>query len=169
LFTDVAAADGATVDHHALILADHQRAWALDVARFGRHPMSRTFHGRDLFAPVAGYLAAGGDPQALGVPMRRLVALARPAEPHIAAIDHFGNLITSVAAAPNTRYTVIVGDRAIAMTDGSYGDATDVVVVVNSSGRLEIAVPNGSAAALLGLRPGDPITVRATTSPQESA
>ncbi len=137
---------------------------------YWRRPVSATFHGRDIFAPVAAHLSLGVPPERLGTPAGDWVrlAIAPPRRDgdgwvgEVVFVDHFGNLITNIpgealAALPAGRVEVQVGERLLRpLRVRTYAEAVgaDVVALVSSSGMLEVAVPNGSAARLLGARPG---------------
>ncbi|MCC6020885.1 MAG: S-adenosyl-l-methionine hydroxide adenosyltransferase family protein [Thermoproteaceae archaeon] len=144
--------------------------------RAGLPEVSRTFHGRDVFAPAAAYLSLGVEPRMLGVPVtswRKLeIPRARIEGNSILAraiyVDRFGNVYTSARdeiykiAAPGDRVCVETGRGAVeARFVETYGAAEpgDTVVLVNSEGYLEIAVVMGSAAAAHGLRPGQELRV----------
>ena len=146
--------------------------------RFFRHPVSRTFHGRDVFAPVAAHLAAREKFERLGPVIHDPVRMPRPEATwldgallgRIVHIDRFGNALTSLEAAAIARafpgveernLEVRVGSRSFAGITRSYGDAPvgTVVVVLGSSGRVEIAQVGGAAAVRLGLGEGDPVMV----------
>ena len=79
-------------------------AYALEESKFFRHPVSRTFHGRDVFAPVAAHVALGVPLDKLGPRVSDPVRLARPRFQHrdggilgrVAYIDHFGNALTTI-------------------------------------------------------------------------
>lgn len=154
-------------------------AWAITSREFMREPVSRTFHGRDVFAPAAATLACALDPARLGARITDPVRLPRP-EPQvrdgalrgeIMYIDRFGNALTNLderslaegfpGVAPGD-LEVQVGGRRIAGLARSYGDARvgTVVAIVGSSGRLEIAQVGGAADARLGLGAGDAVSVR---------
>ena len=135
-------------------------------------PGSATFHGRDLFAPVAAWLAGGGEAAELGPPIADPVRLAWPTarrqggELHgeCLAADPFGNVVTSIRASDlhaATPVRVRVAGRSLRLVR-TYGEGRpgEPLALVGSSGRLEIAVREGSAAALLGLGRGAPIVVR---------
>lgn len=132
--------------------------------RFFRPEVSHTFHGRDIFAPVAGHLSAGVSPSEIGEPASEWVHLDRPTPaigPHsiigeVIFVDRFGNLITNISAAelpvPPTR--VQLGRRTL--PEGwrwvrTYGeaDAGSLVVLVSSVGTIEIAEVQGNAAQRL--------------------
>lgn len=122
-----------------------------------------TFHGRDVFAPAAARLALGATLASLGEPHRDPV-VRRTAETRrlpdgrvegvVITVDRFGNCVTNIVGARVTR--VEVAGRALPMRR-TYADVPpgDAVAIVGSSGLVEIAVRDGSAAALLGLRRGD--------------
>lgn len=125
-------------------------------------PRSATFHGRDLFAPAAAYLARGGTAGALGPEVSDPVLLAWPdavRQPGqlrgvILAADPFGNLVTSIRAADLAGATVrevdVAGRRTRLVRTFGEGERGELLALVGSGGRLEIAVREGSAARLLG-------------------
>jgi hypothetical protein len=150
---------------------------AFDISRreFWRSPVSPTFHGRDVFAPVAAHLSLGVPPAEFGAPVSSLVTLplTRPERAadgslvgHVRHIDAFGNLITDVAeqALPPDRgaITIHVGGRSIAGLSHTYACAEvgGLVALIGSSGHLEVSRNGGSARELLGARVGDEVTVR---------
>lgn len=135
---------------------------ALDLEHLQLHPASRTFHGRDVLAPVAGWLAGGRYGFAsLGPRIVDPVPLALPASPCVVHVDHYGNLVTNVdvAATPGVG-RVRVGDHVLAIR-GTYADAApgELLALVGSYGLVEIAVNCGNAAQTTGLGRGAPITV----------
>jgi S-adenosyl-L-methionine hydrolase (adenosine-forming) len=142
-------------------------------ARLGLPPPSCTFHGRDLFAPLAAELAATALlPEHFG-------PLAAPADPaplpratrdgdsvlgRVVLADRFGNLITNIGAGSLAGFrqpVVDAGGRAMALLP-TYGaaDRGAALALVNAFGLLELAVCGGNAAALLGLGEGAPVRVR---------
>ncbi len=140
--------------------------------------VSRTFHGRDVFAPAAAYLAGGLAPAQLGPavadPVRLAWAEMREVAGAIAGsvvhVDRFGNLVTSIHADSvtglGTQTRLRVSGRLLRMV-GTYGDLDhgEVGALRGSSGRLEIAAREASAAALLKARRGTPVLVSRTISP----
>lgn len=149
---------------------------------------SETFHGRDVFAPVAAHLAAGVEPGKLGPTCQSLRSLRLPRpvrcadgslRGEIIYIDHFGNLITNIRRAtlersfeaPPEQLELRVKRRAVRGICGTYADRQegDLLALVGSSGHLEVAVNRGSAARLLGCEKGDTVTLmlpkRAPASP----
>jgi S-adenosylmethionine hydrolase len=147
--------------------------------RFFRLPVSRTFHGRDVFAPVAAHLARGVAPERLGPAVPDPVRLTRKAcrvvdgrlEGTIMYVDRFGNGLTDLTAAilahafpraAESDLTVEVVGRRLHGVAHSYGDAPigTAVAIIGSSGRLEIAQVGGRAAPRFGFGIGDRVTVR---------
>jgi S-adenosylmethionine hydrolase len=141
-------------------------------------PVSATFHGRDVFAPVAARLACGAPLAAAGEPLEpaELVALERT-EPrreenaliaHVVASDGFGNAILDAAGddliASGLRLGDAVGARAggrrvrgvVARTFSDVGQG-GLIVYEDAGGALAVAVNGGDATALLGLRAGDEV------------
>ncbi|HEY2992414.1 MAG TPA: SAM-dependent chlorinase/fluorinase [Methylomirabilota bacterium] len=153
------------------------RAFELAEADFRLPVVSRTFHGRDLFAPAAAHLASGLDPARLGPPVSDPVRLSWPEVRAVAGAvagavvhtDRFGNLITSIHArtlAPvNADLVVRVGGREVPLV-GTYGDLSvgRPGALIGSGGRLEIAVREGSAATLLRARRGTAVVVSRRSS-----
>jgi S-adenosyl-L-methionine hydrolase (adenosine-forming) len=131
--------------------------------------VSRTFHGRDVFAPAAAHLLRGVPLVDLGPRVNAWVELARPAlvrradgslEAHVVAIDRFGNLVLDARAADlPPRPCFEVNGRGIDGLVGTYAEAAGLCALVGSSGRVEIALPNGSAAVLLGATRGEAVSV----------
>jgi len=138
-------------------------------------PLSHTFHGRDMFAPVAAHLSKGLPIQNLGPSKKDFVKLDWP-QPHRSAnsvtgeivyIDGFGNAITNISHEPLARPAESSGAlfakrRRLCSIKPSYQAVPrqKAVAVPGSSGFLEIAVNGGSAAAKLGLKIGDAVTFR---------
>lgn len=155
-------------------------AHALTDERWFRHPVSRTFHGRDVFAPVAAHLAAGVPIERFGPRIEDSVRLPAPPvieragelEGRIVFVDRFGNVLTNLTAqaiehafgadTPGSALEVDVFGRAVQGLAQSYGDAPvgTVLAILGSSGRLEIAQVGGHAADRLGIGERDPVVVR---------
>lgn len=123
-------------------------------------PVSDTFHGRDVMSPVAAWLASGQPLAELGPPVTDWVRLQirEPVERDgetigsVIHIDSFGNLITNLTArSVSPKSEVRVNDQPLRRVR-CYGDAStgEVVALIGSGGRLEIAVVNGSAAERFG-------------------
>jgi S-adenosylmethionine hydrolase len=143
------------------------------LARFGVNRPSATFHGRDIFAPVAAELAAGRcEPANLGEVVSTLVP-AWVDEPTVEGssvtgmvitIDHFGNLISNIDATAIERFRlplVHAGNHSFPLLR-TYGDTQpgEYLALINSFGVIEIARAEQSAAEGLGLSRGAPVIVR---------
>lgn len=122
---------------------------------------SNTFHGRDIFAPAAGHLAAGEIYTQLGpfhsyqVPSSPFVPAAQGVSGTILYIDHFGNLITNFRQGEFTPHTAIIQNHKIPVGK-SYSEANpgDLICIPASHGLWEISVRDGSAAERLGIGVG---------------
>jgi hypothetical protein len=147
------------------------RAVSLTNEAYFRQPVSSTFHGRDIFAPVAAHVSLGVPLAELGPPAEEVLALApfrARRQPdgslrgRVIHIDVFGNLVTDVRCEdlPAGRPTVEVAGRRIAGLSLTYQESAEILAVVGSSGYLEIAAPGASAAELLGAALGMPVVVR---------
>ncbi|MCS7049226.1 MAG: SAM-dependent chlorinase/fluorinase [Verrucomicrobiae bacterium] len=122
-----------------------------------RQPVSRTFHGRDVFAPVAARIAMGMPWQQVGPVVAGFERLAWPEKSQVLYVDRFGNAITNIRTKPRC---VTVGGRSVRVVDFYQQGARDEpVALMGSSGFLEIAINGGNAAAVLGLRVGTPVEV----------
>ncbi len=153
-------------------LPDGWTAYHLTERKYWREPVRSTFHGRDIFAPVAAHLSAGVAPSALGPPLTHLTAFAVPRavetdgriEGCIQHIDRYGNLVTNIGeallSAAGGGLTVEVGGREVVGLSPSFQGEGPLVAVIGSGGWLEIAVPNGSAARELAAGIGDALRVR---------
>ncbi len=133
-------------------------------------PRTATFHGRDLFAPAAVYLARGGTAGALGPEISDPVLLDWPGAARegdeirgvMLAADPFGNVVTSIRgtdlAGAAAMEVDVSGRKARFVRTYGEGERGELLALVGSGGRLEIAVREGSAARLLGVGTG--LTVR---------
>ena len=151
----------------------------LDRPRFWLPSVSTTFHGRDLFGPVAAHLARGVPLSELGSPCDAMQTIPFPlacrdadADGRLRAVhgavihvDRFGNLITSLGAEdlPPDPIVQIAGRRIVGLAfhfQPSAAPSTEpLIALLGSAGLLEIAVPNGSAAARLSIGVGAAVTV----------
>ncbi len=147
-------------------------ALRLDVEDYWHHPVSKTFHGRDIFAPVAAHLASGVPFEALGTPVEDLVMLSWPLPTHrpdgciegeIVHVDRFGNLVSNIPGEEmeDRQYFVIIDGATISEVRATYADVYPgaLIALVGSHGHVEIAVRNGSAADLLGVTAGEKVTL----------
>jgi len=134
-------------------------------------PISSTFHGRDIFAPVAAHLSKGIPPRELGEEVESLAYLpiATPSWRgdlllgQVVHIDRFGNLVTDIPSqtlAEASEVEVEVCGRRIRGLAAFYGQAEGLLALVGSYDTLEIAVRNGNAAGELGARLGDTVRVK---------
>lgn len=136
--------------------------------RFGTNPPSTTFHGRDIFAPLAAHLSMGRSVKVFG--KRR--ALNKPSPvfctpeagvgiARILHVDRFGNLITNIPEEYFEPITLKVGNTRIAQHIRRYVEGPDAqpCLILGSSGLIEVVVKNGSAAKMLGVDAGTQITV----------
>lgn len=151
-------------------------AFHLTNKKFWLPVLSGIFHGRDLFSPVAAYLASGVPLEELGMPIDDPVRLPLPRpertasgwHAHIIAIDHFGNLATDLPAAwikEPAKVVIHLAGREILGLSATYGErlAGSLLALVDSHGRLEIAVSCGSAAGVTGLQVGGRVEVVEST------
>ncbi|MCF8335759.1 MAG: SAM-dependent chlorinase/fluorinase [Bacteroidales bacterium] len=138
--------------------------------------ISNTFHGRDIFAPVAAHLSNGVHPQMLGEASREVKTLSLP-EPqvkddeitgHVIHIDRFGNLITDIEQRKVDNLSISYDMLAVHLSREticgirkSYAEVTEgkVLGVFGSKGLLEISVNKGNAAELLDMEKGDQVMV----------
>jgi S-adenosylmethionine hydrolase len=153
--------------------------WAavtLEAPAFRLPAVSRTFHGRDLFAPAAAHLSLGLPLERLGPPLNDPVRLTWP-EPRweggalvgeVLHVDRFGNLVTSLRGTalaelgPEEGWAVEIEGRSLGPPVRSFseGPSGASAAILGSSGRLEIFVRRGSARALLGAERGALVRVR---------
>lgn len=140
------------------------------------NPLSTTFHGRDIMAPVAARLSLGLAPGRLGACQPELARLEwteacvsdAKIQGCVESIDSFGNLITNIAAdalanVPRGEQTTIVCDEH--QTHGIFQAYADqppmtLIAVIGSSGRLELAIVGESAADMLGIPVGAAVTIQ---------
>ena len=139
------------------------------------HPVSNTFHGRDIFAPVAAWLSKTWQTAAFGEeisdPMRFSLPKPKAAgsalKGIVLRIDTFGNLMTNFAAEELPQLTaggplrMTVNGKAITKLAQTYaqGEAGEAFAIVGSSGFLEISVHKGNAARALGVQRGAEVIV----------
>jgi S-adenosylmethionine hydrolase len=156
----------------ALVAPGAREGHEIVAADFRRPEVSPTFHGRDIFAPAAARLAAGASPAEAGPRVTLEGSLGpRPllishgggqVTGHVVHVDRFGNLITDLPAeALPPRAAVRIGTVEIRPLRGTYTDVAkgQLLAYVGSSGTLEIAVRDGSAAETLDLGRGAAVLV----------
>jgi S-adenosylmethionine hydrolase len=141
--------------------------------RYFLKPVSRTFHGRDVFAPVAAHLASGVAPSRFGTRIADYIKQSfdgarrtgkKSWSGSVLKIDRFGNAITNlhsneIPTVKNRAFTLKVGTARVTRLASTFseGPEGEPFVIVGSSGFLEIAMNQGSAAAKLGVSPGAPV------------
>ena len=154
-----------------LALSSECRAISLTNPAYWRSTVSSTFHGRDIFAPIAARLAGGEDIAKLGDPIRSVRGLPassfvldeRTIQTRAIWIDHFGNVILAVHRREVSGWkacAAVVGAREVPGPVGNYEKALEPRLLFGSSGLLEIAAYRRSAAEDLDLKRGDEVTVR---------
>jgi S-adenosyl-L-methionine hydrolase (adenosine-forming) len=168
----------------SLVLDRHPdaRVHALENAALWRPQVAATFHGRDVFGPVAAHLAGGVPLEACGPRLADPVRLPFPPvrtvgstqwEGAIVHVDRFGNLISCITAEAlagmiGADGDVVVGaGGAVAPLVRTYGDVApgEPCALIGSSGLLEFALRDGSASEVLGAARGDVLRVRRVDQP----
>jgi S-adenosylmethionine hydrolase len=159
----------------ALVHETIKQVRVLESAKYFLQPVSRTFHGRDIFAPVAAQLSNGLSMQKLGRTVKDFTQLTWPEVKRTAHtiageilyLDRFGNAITNVerAALSDLELTqcTVSGRGQWRCPVGAFYQGVprgQPVALIGSTGRLEIAVNGGSAAKQLHLRIGDRVVLR---------
>ena len=150
--------------------------WKIISEHYFRQPVSKTFHGRDIFAPVGAWLSKSWQTAAFGEAITDFVRFAIP-KPKTAGntvkgivlrVDQFGNLVTNLTptevpalASTDGKFTIRAGNAAITKVVPTFalGPAGEAVGVIGSSGYLEISVNKGSAARAVGAGRGAEVTV----------
>lgn len=155
----------------AVAVPEGCHAVVIEKQRFMRRPVSATFHGRDVFGPVAAHLTLGVGIDELGNPVSEMVSLPPfravrlpdgSLRGRVVYVDHFGNLITDVRRddLAEGEYVVTMGGREIVGPARTYGEGSGLIALIGSAGFLEIAVGGGSAAQELDVAAGAILTVR---------
>ncbi|HWR64170.1 MAG TPA: SAM-dependent chlorinase/fluorinase, partial [Candidatus Thermoplasmatota archaeon] len=134
------------------------------------HPLSRTFHGRDIFAPVAAYIARGVPFGEIGTPTTHFFDMQFSLGEHrgdrivgkVLYVDRFGNLVTNIPddILPNDiegkKISVISGDRrwdqVVCAPSYGYAKQGELLITVGSNHFLEISINQGDAAQSLGMQ-----------------
>jgi len=164
---------GRLINNLQLELEPGLEAVAITKPQFWRPTVSPTFHGRDIFAPVAARLSLGFPLTDFGEVITSVTMLPLP-QPyqagdgsvvgHIVHIDSFGNLITDIRSSdlPQARgaITIEVGEQLISGLSRTYAGGSGLLALVGSDGYLEIAVREGSASAFLDAEIGGEVKIR---------
>ena len=141
-------------------------------------PTSNTFHGRDIFSPVAAYLAKGVDPLKFGEEVEDYVKFSAPRPKAVnettlrgvvLKVDRFGNLITNITpqdapmlfAAEAAAFKIVVGKREVTQIRQAYAEGApgEVFGIVGSMGFLEIAANRAAAAQVIGAGKGSEVSI----------
>lgn len=154
--------------------------WQLANEEYMLTPVSRTFHGRDVFSPAAAHLARGVEPAELGppLPVSALVRLEIPVaeigssslRATILYVDRFGNMQLNLTAAdalgagidPGTRIELSLPlERYYAVAARTFADARpgDLILYEDSYGNLAVAINGGDAASMFQAKPGDEVRI----------
>jgi S-adenosylmethionine hydrolase len=145
-------------------------AVAITDPRFWRHPVNPTFHGRDVFAPVAAGLSLGISLYEFGEKINSLHVFPIPKPSldqednligQVLHIDRFGNLITNIKNHDLPRKDVMIeaAGYCIKGISSYYAQNEGVMAIMGSSGYLEISLRDGSACDFLGMVEGDEIKI----------
>lgn len=153
-----------------------RRSIELTERRYARPTVSKTFEGRDRFAPAAGWIAKGVDLSAFGRPAGEIQQLAIPTARvvddmltgEVLRIDRFGNLVTNIdhklfdKFAQSGGIEISAGTHRVGRVVATYADAApgEVCALFGSTDHLEIALNASSASDRLGLTRGAPLTIR---------
>jgi S-adenosylmethionine hydrolase len=152
------------------------RVVEIKAEHYYRSPVSPTFHARDVFAPVIGWLTKGVDPVKVGDEITDYVKFAIP-EPkefgpnlikgHVLHVDHFGNCITNISENELTyermeqNKVLVINNHEVKLFCSYYAECPDgeLCALFGSSGLLEISIPKSSAAHVLGANRGTEIAI----------
>jgi S-adenosylmethionine hydrolase len=153
--------------------------WNIISEHYFRQPVSKTFHGRDIFAPVAAWLTKSWQTASFGEPITDFIRFGIPKakvngnkiQGTVLRADHFGNLITNITAedvpdlaAGSDKFKISVGNGQITKVVETFaqGAAGEAVGLIGSSGYLELSVNKGNASRTLGAGRGAEVTVELT-------
>jgi S-adenosylmethionine hydrolase len=149
--------------------------WHITAEHYFLNPVSTTFHGRDIFAPVAAWLSKSWQTASFGDAVTDLVRFAIPKPKAsgkaikgvVLRIDAFGNLLTNFtpeevpALAADGKFSVRIGNAQITkiLPTFAQGAANEPIGVIGSTGFLEICINKGNAARTLGVGRGAEVTI----------
>ena len=141
-----------------------------------RQPVSKTFHGRDIFAPVAAHLASGVTASEFGGLISDPVRLdfgppvqieANFIEAQVLYVDRYGNIVTGIRTSDvpkiaSCRFEMKLGSQVVSHYQSVYADAPAGIpfVIEGSSGYLEVSIGQGNAALAMGVSTGSKVTLR---------
>ena len=135
---------------------------------YWHHPVSTTFHGRDIFAPVAAHLSLGVPLEDIGDIVNHLASLqiSRPYRDsagnligRVLHVDKFGNLITNIKIGDfsGESIKVRISSHMIRGLSRFYAENEGLTAIIGSSGYLEVSLTNGNASDFLGVKTGDEV------------
>lgn len=150
--------------------------WNVTSEHYFRQPVSNTFHGRDIFSPVAAWLSKNWQSNAFGEEIQDFVRFSMPkpktngngVKGVVLRVDHFGNLVTNITPTeapaivePEGKFTIRIGKGEIRKLFQTFaqGPAAEPFGVIGSSGFLEICMNKGNAARTLASNRGAEVTV----------
>jgi hypothetical protein len=159
----------------ALKREEVRKVVALSNPKYFLSHVSTTFHGRDLFAPVAAHLSLGVKPQAFGpildswveIDFKKPKTRGRKLMGEVLHIDAFGNLISNIDSrqifnhVQDDSFVIRIGGRAIHGLEKGYweGKKNEPIALIGSGGFLEVSVREGNAQKVLKVKRGDRIIV----------
>jgi S-adenosylmethionine hydrolase len=148
------------------------KIYKLNRPEYWNHPVSPTFHGRDIFAPVAAHISLGVHPSNMGSLTSDLIVLKSSVprkngsivSGNVIHIDRFGNIVSNVTEhwveGDRSTAKIHVGELTVVGIDQYYSEKhNDFIVLVNSAGYLELAYSGKSAADILNARIGQPFNL----------
>jgi hypothetical protein len=150
--------------------------WNIISEHYFRQPVSKTFHGRDIFAPVAAWLTKSWQSSAFGEAITDFTRFAMPRpkttgntiKAVVLRVDQFGNLITNMRAedvpafaSADGKFTIRAGNATVTKLASTFanGATGEVIGFIGSGGYLEISVNKSNASKTLGLGRGAEVTV----------
>jgi len=154
------------------LLPRNFRVFELTDKKYFAENVSRTFHGRDVFAPVAAHLSNGVEPEKFGNEIADFVKFEiskpkqispRETEAEIIHIDRFGNLVTNLKAADlPAKFALEIDQTRIEKHRKFYAEAEkgEIFSIIGSEGWLEISAFQDSAASILNIKAGEKISVK---------
>jgi hypothetical protein len=157
---------------------ENARVWHITADHYFLNPVSNTFHGRDIFAPVAGWLSKGVEEEKFGDPITDYTKLSSPKPKRVSEnlikgmtlkVDSFGNLITNLGPEDVPElfsenpppFRIIINQQEITRLNLAYsmGKPSELFAIVGSSGFIEISTNRGSAAKMLNADRGMEVAV----------
>ncbi len=158
-----------------VVESEEHRVFELSNKQFWRDKVSPTFHGRDIFAPVAAWLSKGEMAEHFGRELRELTTYrwAKPiadeegVQGWVMHIDRYGNLITNIPESfirkydSTSAFKIYVGNTILKSISDTFSEVPDgeAVALIGSSGMLEIAINKGNAEQMLGVEKGAPVSL----------